>query len=55
MNEHDNLGGTDNVTLDHQTIETEIVKIGTKMIVVSLSKVGIGITEHFGTQGQGHV
>ena len=30
MNEHDNLGGTDNDTLDHQTIEREIVKIGTK-------------------------
>ena len=29
MNEHDSLGGTDNDTLDHQTTETEIVKIGT--------------------------
>ena len=40
MNEHDNLGGTDNDTLDHQTIETEIVKIGTKDDCSIIIKIG---------------
>ena len=40
MNEHDNLGGTDNDTLDHQTIETEIVKIGTKDDCSFIIKIG---------------
>ena len=40
MNEHDNLGGTDNETLDHQTIETEIVKIGTKDHCIIIIKIG---------------
>ena len=55
MNEHDNLGGTGNDTLDHQTIETEIVKTGTKDDCSIIIKWGIGITEHYGTQGQGNV
>ena len=40
MNEHDNLGGTDNDTLDHQTTETEIGKIGTKDDYSIIIKIG---------------
>ena len=40
MNEHDNLRGTDNDTLDHYTIETEIVKIGTKDDCSIIIKIG---------------
>ena len=37
---NDNFGGTDNDTLDHQTIETEIVKIGTKDDCSIIIKIG---------------
>ena len=40
MNEHDNLGGTENDTLEHQTTETEIVKIGTKDDCSIIIKIG---------------
>ena len=53
--EINNLGGTDNDTLDPQTIETEIVKNGTKDDCSIITKLGIGITEHFAIQGHGNV
>ena len=40
MNQHDNLEGIDKDTLDHQIIETEIVRIGTKEDCSTISKIG---------------